>query len=497
MSLFSGYEKAHGLYAKELTPVDGGIKLKGKAYSINSPVTTELWEKHIAGEQGLGIIPINEQSLVKFAAIDIDQYPLSLEELNMQVQKFQLPLVTCRTKSGGAHLYLFLRDWSDAARVVRRMREFAAVLGHGNAEIFPKQTKIIPERGDIGQWINMPYFEAGNSKRYALDMNGKILSSSEFIEYAGTRVVSEQELHAVIIHGGNILEGGPPCLNHLVSMGFPEGTRNNGLFNLGIYARKRFPDTWQGMVEHYNKEFMNPPLPTSDVLGVIKSLNKKEFGYMCKQVPIVNYCNMAKCRQCPFGIGTNGTGMPRLGTLTKLMTQPPVWFIEVEGGGRLELQTEDLQNQRRFQAKCMSTLNVMPAQMKGHEWEELLRGLLENVTITEMPAESTPAGQLRLHLEEFCTGRVQARIMDEIVQGKPWLNNGMHVFRLRDFLEYLERRKFKLVDFQHVAMHLHEWGAEKVFHNIKGRGIRCYAVRQFESQQDKFDPPAIFGKTPF
>ncbi|TAK94340.1 hypothetical protein EPO05_06495, partial [Patescibacteria group bacterium] len=402
MSLFSGYMHAHGIYSKNLQSQDGGPKLKGKAYSIAGEVTPELWEKHVSGEQPLGIIPIDERSMVKFAAIDVDTYPLNLVELTKRVNQHKLPLIPCRTKSGGAHLYLFLREHHDAAPIVKRMREFASLLGYGNAEIFPKQTKILPERGDIGQWINMPYFLAGKTDRFAIGVDNAPLSVSDFIKLAIGRSISALELLAQPVKESDVLTEGPPCLNHLVSMGFPEGTRNQGLFNLGVYAKKAHPDRWEAELERYNAEYLDPPLPASEVLGIMKSLRKGDFFYTCKQSPCCNFCNMPKCRTRKFGIGTASAGMPKFGSLTKLLTVPPVWFLEIEGGGRLELGTDDLQNQRRFQARCMDVLSIMPAAMKQSDWQEIIQGLLENVTIVEMPVESTPVGQLKQFLEDFC-----------------------------------------------------------------------------------------------
>ena len=55
--------------------------------------------------------------------------------------------------------------------------------------------------------------------------------------------------------------------------------------------------------------------------------------------------------------------MPMFGTLSKFESDPPIWFLDVEDG-RLELETEDLQNQQRFQRKCMNALNRMPPVLK-------------------------------------------------------------------------------------------------------------------------------------
>lgn len=498
MSLFSGFTKAYGTYSSELRAEENGVKLKGRAMSLSRDVTPELWEKHISGEQGLGIIPINEESRVKFAAIDVDQYPIDLVELNEKVQKFKLPLIVCRTKSGGAHLWLFLKGFCDAAVVQKRMREFAAILGYGNSEIFPKQTKIFPERGDIGQWINMPYFRAADTERYAISQDGKKLDVSTFIEYGNQKSLSLEDLEAIDLTAAELLPGGPPCLNYLCSLGFPEGTRNNGLFNLGVYAKRAHPDNWEAVIEEYNVKFMSPPLTISEVLGVMKSIRKKDFGYTCKQAPIANFCNMPKCRACKHGIGNKGAGLPKFGSLSKLITDPPIWFLEIEGGGRLELSTEDLQSQRRFQTRCMSALNIVPSMIKNEEWEEIIRGLFATVTLIEMPADVTPSGILRQHLEEFCTTRAQAKDINEVLLGKPFTDVGFHYFRTRDFLDYLERRKFKLIPLSSIGMYLRDWKAEKIVKNLKGRGTCLTKIPEFKNkQEEKFDPVVETVNVPF
>lgn len=488
MLLFDGYRKSYGMYSANLN--DGGSgKLKGQAATVKGEVDIQLWINHLLGKQGLGIIPIDETSRVRFAAIDIDEYPLDLGALNAQIQKLHLPLVLCRTKSGGAHLYLFLETYTDAAPVILKMREMAATLGYGNAEIFPKQTKIIAERGDAGSWINMPYFNAVDTTRYALDSEGNPLSFPKFIEYARTKTISFTVLSATKLDFTDALTSGPPCLNHLVSMGFPAGTRNNGLFNLAVYAKKAHGDQWKTYIQEYNGKYMQPPLEATEVQGLIKSVERKDFQYTCKQVPLSNYCNMPKCRQCKFGIGGSDIGMPKFGSLTKLKTQPPIWFLEIEGGGRLELTTDDLQNPRSFQNKCMEVLNIMPILPKLTEWQEIIHKLLSEVTEITVPEDATPAGQLWQHLEDFCTSRVQAKTADEILLGKPWLHNGEYFFRIRDFLAYLERQKFKAMPLHHVSRCFNDWEIGKKFWNLRGKGTNTYVIQQvkFEKQMTSFE----------
>jgi hypothetical protein len=50
--------------------------------------------------------PINQDNLCKFGALDIDTYDLDHKALGAKIRKLKLPLLHCRSKSGGAHLVL-------------------------------------------------------------------------------------------------------------------------------------------------------------------------------------------------------------------------------------------------------------------------------------------------------------------------------------------------------------------------------------------------------
>ena len=63
--------------------------------------------------------------------------------------------------------------------------EISSALGHGRCEIFPKQEQILVERGDVGNFINLPYFDSEQTLRYAIIRREKDYveaSLSEFIE---------------------------------------------------------------------------------------------------------------------------------------------------------------------------------------------------------------------------------------------------------------------------------------------------------------------------
>ena len=476
--LFEGLTRAHGEYTLSgKLRADG--KKEGRATTVRQDVTLEKWEAHLTGKKGLGIIPINDDSMCKFGAIDVDVYKdLDYDKILLKVKDFKLPLYACKSKSGGVHLYLFLHEWTSALLVQTKLKEFAAMLGFGGSEIFPKQTEILADRGDIGQWINMPYF--GDERWF----DGK--SPKEFLKLI--KKVDIKDLDKLVEPVGDTFEDGPPCLQHLAGQGFPAGTRNNGLFNIAVYCRKSNPDNWEADVDKYNVECMAPPLPSSEVQGVIKSANRKDYHYTCSRAPIAPYCNAPVCKLRKFGIeGSND--MPTVHSLTKFDSNPPIWFLDIEGGGRLELETDDLQNQRRFQKKCMEKLNLMPSKISEPAWGKLINHLMENLTVIPAPADASPIGQLFEHIERFCNGRVQAKNKDELLLGKPWLEDNRHYFRITDLMAYLDRMHFRDYKVNQVTAILKNNKAEHHFFNCKGKGVNCWSIPAFTKHEGEFEVP--------
>ena len=80
-------------------------------------------------------------------------------------------------------MFLFVFDPVPASSMQRKLRQIAAAIGFGQSEIFPKQTKLLLERGDRGSSLNMPYFGGEDSTGYGFSATGKVLSPKEFIEY--------------------------------------------------------------------------------------------------------------------------------------------------------------------------------------------------------------------------------------------------------------------------------------------------------------------------
>ena len=170
-SIFDGLQIAYGTYKIEKQQANG--KNTGRAAIVREPRTTALWEGHLSGKgRGIGIIPINEDNKCVWGCVDVDQYPLDHKVLVEKIRKLKLPLVVCRSKSGGAHCFLFATEWVDAKDMQATLQQISAALGYGGSEIFPKQIKLNLDRDDVGNFLNLPYYDAEDGLRYAIKDDG-------------------------------------------------------------------------------------------------------------------------------------------------------------------------------------------------------------------------------------------------------------------------------------------------------------------------------------
>jgi len=174
-NIFKGLERAHG--CTKVGPANNnGEKVKGQSFVVREPVTDELWSKHLQGTQSLGIIPINDDNECVWGCVDIDSYAgFDHKKLIDKIKQFNLPLVVCRSKSGGAHVFLFLEKPVNAERMRDKLTEIKTLLGYGGSEVFPKQIRL-KSQDDTGNFLNLPYFNGDNTTRYAFKEDGSAAS---------------------------------------------------------------------------------------------------------------------------------------------------------------------------------------------------------------------------------------------------------------------------------------------------------------------------------
>jgi|TARA_R110001632_G_scaffold13416_1_gene46127 hypothetical protein len=495
-AIFEGLKQAHGYFKIEKTSATG--KAQGKAGVLREPQTNELWKNHLSGDgNGLGIIPINEENQCKWGCIDVDQYPLDHPMLVDKIRRMKLPLVVCRSKSGGAHLFLFTTVFIDAKDMQKALQAMAAALGYGESEIFPKQIRLHLDRGDVGNFLNLPYYNAEEGLRYAFLDDGTSASLEEFVELHRKFVQTPEEAIKLHVIGGsetNLLSDGPPCLQILCKEGISEGGRNNGLFNIGVYVRKAYPDSWESEILRYNMEYIAPPLPLNEVNVVAKQVEKKDYAYKCSDAPINSHCNKELCRTRKFGIGAAVAGAT-IANLRKYNSTPPVWFMDVNGEP-LEMDTDALMNQMTFQKACMEQLNFMPRSVGKQQWESRISTLLNEMkddqsAIIEVAVDASTSGQFYDYLEEFCRHLQVAQDKEEILLRRPWTDEdvGLTYFRLKDFENFLKKNKFFEYKSHRIAQRLRDINGDSVVLKIKGRAVRVWKIPSFDTSDIEIDTP--------
>ena len=450
LEIFKGLETAYGI-TKATPEIRADGKNEVKSFTIKKPVTKELWDKHLQGiEPGLGVVPINEKNECKWGCIDIDLYNgFNHKRLIKKIRKKGLPLIVFRSKSGGAHVFLFIEKFIPASVIRQKLQMMSSALGYAKAEIFPKQANIKADRGDIGNFLNMPYHGGNRSVRYAFSDEGEALKIDEFIKLYDKYVQTEESVTDLLLikeDNKEIFPDGPPCLNTIIEEGpIVEGNgevaasgRDNGLFNIGVYLRKAFPTDWKNKLEDYNtSEYVNPPLKSDDIIRIKEQLSKKDYDFKCKDKPICNFCNEKLCYTKPFGKG-NEVRMPVLTTIRKYKSDPPIFFVSVDDD-TIEVDAPTLHDPEKFSVRCLEELGTPLLPIPKLIWRKNIALLMKNMEETEAPDDTRIDVQLKEVLQDFVNRN--GKDWKSILSRKPYTIKGITYFKFKDFWLYLIRTR--------------------------------------------------------
>ena len=128
INIFEGLERAYGQFKKNDKKLS--IKVEGRPWVEHKPITKQIWDNHLNGVGNrLGIFPLKDDGTCKWGAIDIDVNNYDYEDLLKKIRKLKLPLIMFRSKSGRAHVYMFMKEFTSAEEVQTVMKKFAGQLG--------------------------------------------------------------------------------------------------------------------------------------------------------------------------------------------------------------------------------------------------------------------------------------------------------------------------------------------------------------------------------
>ena len=499
INIFDGLQRAHGCTYVEKKNADG-TKIKGQSFVKREEVNHTLWENHLKGiEPSLGIIPINENNKCRWGCIDIDSYAgFDHAKLIKQITKLKLPLVTTRSKSGGAHVFLFTTVPVDAELMRNKLVSIGSILGYGSSEVFPKQIEL-KSKDDTGNFLNLPYFNFNNTTRYAFLENGEAASLDGFFGlYERNKLTPDQLEKLTIDRPDSEFKDGPPCMETLASNGIGEGGRDNALFHYTVYAKKKWPSEWKNKIILFNQKVMNPPLDDASVERIREQHEKKDWGYKCKDEPMCSFCDKELCRKRKYGIGGMAL-FPVLSDLQKIELEEPYYYVNVDGQ-RVKLDNvESLLEQRLFQRAVAKQINKRPPRISPKEFGSYVDLLLAGIEPVPAPAGSSKLNQLKEHLEEFCTNRSStSTTKEDIMRGNVYTEKGRHYFIFSKFYHgFLQKRKWaeKSQETQQMLKEHFNYVDERM--TIGKKRPTVISVESFERAEDNYTPKELKPKDPF
>ena len=443
--IFEGLDIAHGI-TKKSSQVNEKGKNETRSFTVHKPPIEKLWQDHLEGKDpGLGIIPINRDNKLKWGCIDVDVYPVNHQDFIKKLQEKNIKAIVFRSKSGGAHIFVFTKTFVPAIVMRAKLKIIASEIGYARAEIYPKQDTINVARGDTGSFLNLPYHNCKDSVMYAFNSNGMKMSLEEFFDYHNEMAMTEEELtNFAIVNEKESLDyfkGMPPCLVTLLSDGVPNGQRNNCMYNVGVYLKKRYTQNneWKGRMHIYDEKFMKPPLGANEIDVLKKSLDSKEYRYKCKDEPISSFCNAKKCATKEFGIGEDGPTL-EITEIRKYESEPPIWFVSLDGP-TVEVDGATLHDAEKFSVACMEQIGKPLMPVPKHAWRKALIKLMVNAKPITAPESSKISVQLTEILSEYIN-KTPGRDKEDILRGVAFTDkNGMTMFKFSNFWKYLLRTK--------------------------------------------------------
>ena len=494
--IFKGLDRARGVTYVDKKGEDGQ-KIKGKSFVTREKVTDDLWNKHLQGiEPSLGIIPINDDNKCIWGCIDIDSYAgFDHKKLISKIKELKLPLVVFRSKSGGAHVFLFTQVPVEAKIVRDKLLSISAVLGYGGSEVFPKQIEL-KSQDDTGNFLNLPYFNGDNTTRYAFKDDGTAASLEEF--YGIYNNVKQLDVGSIKVERPQSeFSDGPPCLESLTQSKLNDG-RDRVIYQFIQYAKRKWPEEWPKKINQFNYTHFVEPLEDKVIQDKIKFHSKKDLGFKCNEEPMCNHCDKNLCRTREFGIGGESV-FPSLTDLQKILLDEPYYWVNVDGE-RVKLDTIDyLMEQRLFRRTVAKQINKKPKRVTTKEFESYVDQLLQAIEEVEAPVGSSKIDQLSNHLEDYCIQRsIGSVTKKDILNGAVYTEENKHIFTFHRFFHgHLTKKKWK-EDYQVTQQMLKEHcGCDEGRMIIGKKKPSVMKVAVFDKVEDQFTQKKLKEETPF
>lgn len=473
--LFKGKSNTYVRNELPKTRPQAGEKIKTVITNNEGKVDKDLLVRHLDGDFGVGVCPVNAEGKCYFGVLDIDYYKPKIKRVLHFIKEYQLPLLPFRSKSGGLHVYLMLSK-AVSAKTVREVLNNISyyfsldmLYGKGKVEVFPKQDKA----EGFGSSVTLPYFNAENPYTYLLDLDGNKVDFKDALDYIQHHFTTIEAVRESLEHLP--YSDAPPCIQRILlseEVGGEDTGRNNFLFSYAVYAKKKYGNGFEDYVKQINESF-EVPLEDGVVDQTCASVRDNEYVYKCKDIPCNGFCNKTECRKRDFGLGRDKghfTGID-YGQLYRYKTAEPyyIWKLRLQGQEvwkDVVFKDEGyLLDQKNFAKMCVRYLNQAPMQVSNNDWCAILNSVLPNIQDVEVKQESDTSGLslLRNAFVNYLSNKQARRespyqikvglCVRQVIQGQ-----AKYYFTHKGFSDYLRNQKISF-DYNMLRETLKQFGA--------------------------------------
>lgn len=445
MFMFSGLQ---GSYVKN--DLKQGVKnsigkIKTDIHVVSSAPIKNTYVSHLQGEMGLGICPVDGSNMCGFAVLDIDCYSKEKQQhlLNL-VHSFDFPFVPFLSKSGGLHLYVFLKQRVKASEVRKLLQQFIDVFSLDNVfsnegtslvEIFPKQD-VLPQNGK-GSYITIPYFNYKQSKTPMISFDFTPVDFTPAMAALTTATTSLKDFESKL--KALPYDDAPICIQKAL-LSYLKGEtsgRNDFLFSVAVYLKKKNGTISTEDLIPINEKFFEP-LEVTELDAIMHSVANTGYKYKCSGAICKKFCDKKSCMKREYGVGKakgHFTGID-FGRLIRMNSKDPYYLWELRASEELPYtkvmfkNEEDLSDQKKFLVNCMRYLNVAPTQVSINDWLEIVNGALSRMEVQEVSitSDTTESNQIYKAFISFL-------VTKKAVNSKPYMVRIGNVYK-NEYNEY-------------------------------------------------------------
>ena len=529
INIFEGLSSAYGQFRKDNNRL--AVKVEGKSFIEKKPVTKELWQNHLNGTgPNLGVFPLTREGTCKWGAIDIDVNNFDYEDLLNRIRKQKLPLIMFRSKSGRAHVYMFMKDFTPAQEVQTVMKKFAGKLGLADKldRVYPMQTSL--SKNDFGSWLNMPYYNQEETSTCAYKDNFDGATIEEFFEMYDKYVQTDLSQHLVEEVKQNIKKPKEktledfllPCTKNCLKLNnnkIPDENRNDYLLHMYTWSMravekgvKKIPEyskmDAETLLKYFNQEYMARPVEEKEIQNTVLKSKDKEYKYLCKKPTIKKYCDSSACTRHVCGITPLDAeklvkATQALGKITRYLSEPPIFFESVDvknenGSGykriRIEMQGEDIINKQKWLNKlanqgCFPHISLH--EQKSSDFLVMQYERLENCLNEAADEEASEDFEFKSIIYSFVNKMTVSYNKEDLLKNACYVNKDTHEldFKLPSLMEYLKSNHIKIPANQLTLKLKKIMGAKKINGTVYDEVLdkqRSYPTWRFKSDTDKY-----------